>query len=156
MNSKFQKYFETYEIASPYVCNTKQPSEIYALFDDKLQDLIVWAREGIGRAFYANNWRVHEKLKQSNPGLVKFSQRGYRTNDDPVCKAQKFVPGSAHFKGMALDFDVKGMTAEQVRKWLYENQEDAPVRFRVEKGVNWVHVDVMPHKASDKAYFFNP
>ena len=55
MNSKFQKYFETYEIASSFVCNTKQPSEIYALFDDKLQDLIVWVREGIGRAFYANN-----------------------------------------------------------------------------------------------------
>ena len=95
---------------------------------------------------FANNWAIGGQ----------FSQRGYRTNDDPVCKAQKFVPGSAHFKGMALDFDVKGMTAEQVRKWLYENQEDAPVRFRVEKGVNWVHVDVMPHKASDKAYFFNP
>ena len=156
MNSKFQQYFETYEIASLYVCNTKQPSEIYTLFDDKLQDLIVWAREGIGRAFYANNWMVHEKLKQSNRGVIKFTQRGYRTNDDPDCKKQKFVSKSAHFEGKALDFDVQGMTAEQVRKWLYDNQEAAPVRFRVEKGVNWVLVDVMPHKASNKAYFFNP
>ena len=54
MNSKFQKYFETYEIASLYVCNTKQPSEIYGMFDERLKDLIVWAREGIGRAFYVN------------------------------------------------------------------------------------------------------
>ena len=156
MNNKFQKYFETYEIASLYVCNTKQPSEIYALFDDKLQDLIVWAREGIGLAFYANNWMVHEKLKQSNRGVLKFSQRGYRTNDDPDCKRQKFVSKSAHFEGKALDFDVQGMTAQQVRNWLREHAHEAPHPFRVEEGVNWVHVDVMPHKASDKAYFFNP
>ena len=153
MNTKFQQYFETYEIASSYVCNTKQPSEIYALFDDKLQDLIVWAREGIGRAFYANNWMVHEKLKQSNPGLVKFSQRGYRTNDDPDCKRQKFVTKSAHFEGKALDFDVQGMTAQQVRHWLKEHANEAPHPFRVEEGVNWVHMDC---RGNVKGYFFNP
>lgn len=153
MNNKFQKYFETYEIASSYVCNTKQPSEIYALFDDKLQDLIVWAREGIGRAFYANNWMVHEKLKQSNPGLVKFSQRGYRTNDDPDCNRQKFVSKSAHFEGKALDFDVQGMTAQQTRAWLKEHANEAPHPFRVEEGVNWVHMDC---RGNVKGYFFNP
>ena len=156
MNSKFKKYFETYEIASLYVCNTKQPPEIYALFDERLKDLIVWVREGIGRPMYANNWILYEKLKQANPRLVKFEQRGIRVKDDPDCKRQKFVTKSAHFEGKALDFDVQGMTAQQVRVWLYDNQDSAPIRFRVEKGVNWVHVDVMPHKASDKAYFFNP
>ena len=156
MNSKFEKYFDTHEIASLYVCNTNSPSTIYGMFDERLKELIVWVREGIGRPMYANNWILYEKLKQANPRLVKFEQRGIRVKDDPDCKRQKFVPGSAHFKGKGLDFDVKGMTAEQVRVWLYDNQEEAPVRFRVEKGVNWVHVDVMPHKASDKAYFFNP
>ena len=156
MNSKFEKYFDTHAIASLYVCNTKQPSEIYALFDERLKDLIVWVREGIGRPMYANNWILYEKLKQANPSLVKFEQRGIRVKDDPDCKRQKFVTKSAHFEGKALDFDVQGMTAQQVRVWLYDNQDSAPIRFRVEKGVNWVHIDVMPHKASDKAYFFNP
>ena len=156
MNSKFEKYFETYEIASSYVCNINAPSTIYGMFDERLKDLIVWVREGIGRPIYANNWILYEKLKQANPRLVKFEQRGYRTNDDPDCKRQKFATKSAHFEGKALDFDVQGMTAQQVRVWLYDNQDSAPIRFRVEKGVNWVHVDVMPHKASDKAYFFNP
>ena len=137
------KYFDKEEVLSKHVYNIGGG---YELLHPDLQNLVVWIREKLGRPMFANNWAIGGQ----------FSQRGYRTNDDPVCKAQKFVPGSAHFKGMALDFDVKGMTAEQVRKWLYENQEDAPVRFRVEKGVNWVHVDVMPHKASDKAYFFNP
>ena len=136
-------YFDKQELLSKHVYNSGGG---YELLHHDLQDLVMWIRESLARPMYANNWAIGGQ----------FSQRGYRTNDDPVCKAQKFVPGSAHFKGMALDFDVKGMTAEQVRKWLYENQEDAPVRFRVEKGVNWVHVDVMPHKASDKAYFFNP
>ena len=136
-------YFDKQELLSKHVYNIGGG---YELLHPDLQNLVVWIREKLGRPMFANNWAIGGQ----------FSQRGYRTNDDPVCKTQKFVPGSAHFKGMALDFDVKGMTAEQVRKWLYENQEDAPVRFRVEKGVNWVHVDVMPHKASDKAYFFNP
>ena len=101
MNSKFEKYFETYEIASLYVCNTKQPSEIYALFDDKLQDLIVWAREGIGRPMYANNWIIYEKLKQTNPRLAKFEQRGIRVKDDRGCKRQKYTTKSAHYEGKA-------------------------------------------------------
>ena len=138
-----QKYFDKEELLSKHVYNSGGG---YELLHPDLQKLVVWIRETLGRPMFANNWEIGGQ----------FSQRGYRTNDDPVCKAQKFVPGSAHFKGKALDFDVKGMTAEQVRKWLHDNQESAPVRFRVEKGVNWVHVDVMPHKASDKAYFFNP
>ena len=137
------KYFDKEELLSRHVL---EAGGDYNLLHPDLQNLVVWIREKLGRPMFANNWAIGGQ----------FSQRGYRTNDDPVCKAQKFAPGSAHFKGKALDFDVKGMTAEQVRKWLYDNQESAPVRFRVEKGVNWVHVDVMPHKASDKAYFFNP
>ena len=89
----------------------------YDLLHGDLQKLVVWIRETIGRPIFANNWMIGGR----------FSQRGYRTNDDAVCKAQKFVPGSAHFKGKALDFDVKGMTAEQVRKWLFDNQDNAPV-----------------------------
>ena len=138
-----QNYFDKEELLSRHMF---EAGGGYDLLDTELQKLVTWIRETLGRPMFANSWEIGGQ----------FSQRGYRTNDDPVCKAQKFVPGSAHFKGKALDFDVKGMTAEQVRKWLHDNQESAPVRFRVEKGVNWVHVDVMPHKASDKAYFFNP
>ena len=137
------KYFDKEEVLSKHVI---EAGGGYDLLHVDLQKLVVWIREKLGRPITANNWKAGGE----------FSQRGYRTNDDPVCNVQKFAPGSAHFKGNALDFDVKGMTAEQVRKWLYDNQEDAPVRFRVEKGVNWVHVDVMPHKANDKAYFFYP
>ena len=138
-----QKYFDKQELLSKHVYESGGG---YELLHHDLQKLVVWIRESLGRPMFANSWAIGGQ----------FSQRGYRTNEDPVCKVQKFATGSAHFKGKALDFDVKGMTAEQVRKWLHDNQESAPVRFRVEKGVNWVHVDVMPHKASDKAYFFNP
>ena len=138
-----QKYFDKEEVLSKH---TIDAGGDYDLLDTDLQKLVVWMRETLGRPMYANNWAIGGQ----------FSQRGYRTNDDPDCKRQKFVTKSAHFEGKALDFDVHGMTAQQVRVWLYDNQDSAPIRFRVEKGVNWVHVDVMPHKASDKAYFFNP
>ena len=92
MNNKFQKYFETYEVASSYVCNINSPSTIYGMFDERLKDLIVWVREGIGRPMYANNWILYEKLKQANPRLVKFEQRGIRVKDDPDCKRQKMEP----------------------------------------------------------------
>ena len=136
-------YFDKQELFSKHVYDSGGG---YELIHHDLQNLVVWIRETLGRPMYANNWAIGGQ----------FSQRGYRTNDDPDCKRQKFVTKSAHFEGKALDFDVHGMTAQQVRVWLYDNQDSAPIRFRVEKGVNWVHVDVMPHKASDKAYFFNP
>ena len=138
-----KKYFDKQELLSKHVYESGGG---YELLHHDLQNLVVWIRESLGRPMFANNWAIGGQ----------FSQRGYRTNDDPDCKRQKFVTKSAHFEGKALDFDVHGMTAQQVRVWLYDNQDSAPIRFRVEKGVNWVHVDVMPHKASDKAYFFNP
>ena len=143
MNKEFEKYFDVEEIASKYVCEKMKKEEIYSLFDEKLKAVIMWLRIQIGRPIYANDWKWGGD----------FSQRGYRTNDDPVCKKQKFAPKSAHFEGKALDFDISGMRAETVREWIRQHKDEAPHPFRVEAGVNWLHIDV---RGMVKGYEFNP
>jgi len=60
-----------------------------------------------------------------------FDDGGYRTNQ------------SQHLFGRAIDFDVVGMTAEQVREWLRLNYRLLPEpNIWVEDDVTWVHMDV--------------
>ena len=68
---------------------------------------------------------------------------------------------SAHNQGEAVDFSVKGMTANEVRLWIVENQILLPYPVRLEVGfdpkgkneaqirqaigkdtMNWVHLDL--------------
>ena len=63
---------------------------------------------------------------------------------------------SAHTMGKAVDFDVEGMTADEVRGWLAEHGAYLPYPIRVENDVNWLHMDVFQNKDNVKVYFFNP
>ena len=45
-------------------------------------------------------------------------------------------------QGTAVDFDVQGMSAEEVRKWIERNKVLLPYPIRLEEGVNWVHLDM--------------
>jgi hypothetical protein len=130
MNHEIKTYFEIEELIDPDTSNVLG-SKAWEMFDIKLLDVMLWIREGIGREMYANNW--HSK---TNRGEV-FKWRGYRS---PKCR--EGAPMSAHKVWKALDFDVKGMTAEQVRTWIRFHIEACPHKIRIESGVNWVHVDV--------------
>jgi len=48
---------------------------------------------------------------------------------------------SAHIQGQADDFSVKGMTADQVRRWIIEHKKDLPYNIRLEAYVKWIHMD---------------
>jgi hypothetical protein len=63
---------------------------------------------------------------------------------------------SGHVLGMAVDFDVKGMKAKDVRLWLIEHKSELPYKIRLEKNVNWVHLDVEDEPDNNKVYLFNP
>jgi hypothetical protein len=74
-----------------------------------------------------------------------FSQRGLRSNLSPIVKEKTSLEKlymSAHCQGMGVDFDVKGMSAEEVRKWIVDNKIFLPHPIRLESDVNWVHLDV--------------
>ena len=67
---------------------------------------------------------------------------------------------SAHVMGKAIDFDVKGMKATEVRDWVEENQDIFPYKIRLEnkmngKPIRWSHLDVYYSRKNPKVYKFN-
>lgn len=69
----------------------------------------------------------------------RFNLRGYRP---PECAIG--ATKSMHKQGMAADFTVKGMTAEQVRNVIRGNATELMQMglTRMEKDVSWVHIDL--------------
>jgi hypothetical protein len=63
---------------------------------------------------------------------------------------------SAHVLGKAADFDVEGLTAEEVRGWIKSNHLLFPYKVRLESGVSWVHLDIISEDKNSKVYVFKP
>jgi len=99
-------------------------------------------REFFGLPVTVNNWKWGGE----------WQYRGYRP---PHC--QIGAPQSYHRRGMAFDFDVKGMTATNVRKEIIEKCNDQRLVkiMRMEMDVNWVHADIgkIP-KGKSRIYLF--
>jgi hypothetical protein len=89
---------------------------------------------------------------------TQFPQRGFRCNicqipKDKTLKNQIYL--SAHCNGAAIDFDEKGYTAEQTRQTIILNKNLLPHRIRLEKAVNWVHMDIYDDiNSNDKVTLF--
>lgn len=82
-------------------------------------------------------------------------QRGLRCNRCELVKHKNSVYLSSHILGKAGDFTVKGMTAEEARSRIRNNAGMLPYPLRMESGVNWLHIDVLPQFGiSQKIYEF--
>lgn len=103
----------------------------WGLFDDRLLSTIDRLQNRYNHQMVINTWHK----KSPNP----FRYRGFRPSD---CTVGAKLSG--HRRGQAIDFDVIGMTAEQVRKDIKENQEHIDFMFvtEVELDVNWCHISV--------------
>ena len=144
------KFFSVREVVCPHVYNKWQNSErmIWAFFDPTLLQTLDFIRESLMKPITVNNW--------ADGG--SFTQRGLRCNLCPIV-SEKNKNGklyvSSHILGKAADFDVKGMTAEEVRQWLIKNKEKLPYPICIEEGVNWVHLDMRALAiGNDKIYKF--
>jgi hypothetical protein len=85
------------------------------------------------------------------------SQRGFRCvkcqlMQDVYMSGELFT--DPHALGKAVDFNVMGMSAEQVRQFIIGNKDHLPYPIRMERGVNWVHIDVCSD-GSNKIIFFD-
>ena len=143
-DQKFRQYFKPHELVSLlHYTEFDDKDEIYSLFDDKLKAVMVYLRETINKPFIVNNWK--------NQG--QFQYRGYR---DRTCSIG--APKSMHRVGKAIDFDIIGWDAELSRKRIIELCiKGLPCQIRMEKGVNWVHIDVKPvENSTHKINFFAP
>ena len=150
--NELKHYFKPQELVSPQVYNRFGADSFQFFSTDLLHTLLV-IRKNINRPITINNWHVGGT----------FSQRGLRDNQTPIFK-KKFVNNSlylsGHVLGMAVDFDVQGLSAHEVRQWLVNNEEILPCKIRLEhllRGVeiNWVHLDVKFTEDNPKVYLFN-
>ena len=132
--TKIKKYFDITEFVSEDVLTKYGEEQSWNFIDSKLLENILYVRETLNSPITINNWKW---------GGI-FSQRGLRHNMQDIVK-KKTNKGSiylsGHVLGCAVDFDVKGMTAQEVRNWLILNKNKLPHNFRLERGVNWVHMD---------------
>jgi hypothetical protein len=150
--SEIKNYFFIEEFVSKKVFD-KYGENAWQFLCPRLLYTILIIRKKLDRSITINNWHRGGK----------FSQRGLRSNLSSIFMS-KFRKGrmylSAHVMGRAIDFDVKGMTAEQVRLWLVEVEDILPYKIRLEnkmngKQISWVHLDVYWNEKNNHVYLFN-
>ena len=132
--STIKTYFDIRELVCPHIYD-KFREYAWQFFDPRLLETLQVIREALNRPIYVNNY--------DSGG--NFDERGYRCNICNIPKDKTRLEKlymSAHCQGMAVDFDVKGMTAQEVRDWLKANQILLPYPIRCELDVNWCHIDV--------------
>lgn len=141
---KKANHFELHELICPHVLN--RDGELgWRYFRPVMIDFIDWLRDKLGRPVYVNNYGW---------GGQK-SQRGLRCNMCSLVKNKKTLYMSAHVLGCGIDFNVKGMTPDEVRGWIAKN---IPAFFalhpeytrkcrieRAEDAPSWVHIDFFEH-----------
>lgn len=142
------KYFEVQELVCPHVFNKwgHNPNFIWNFFDPRLLQTMDFLREKIGKPIYVNNWSIGGNL----------SQRGLRCNICDLVKSKTIASKiyvSSHILGQACDFDVKGMTVQEVRVWIQSHALELPYSVSLEDGVSWVHID-MREQNNQKVYLF--
>lgn len=127
------RHFRIEELVSKRVF-TLYGENAWQFFDPRLIETIDFIRDKFGVPIYANDWYRGGD----------FQYRGLRENLCPMV-SEKTLYGitylSPHVMGRALDFDVKDMTADEVRADLKIIKLPYPIRL--ENNVNWVHLDMV-------------
>lgn len=83
------------------------------------------------------------------------NQRGLRCNRCELVKDKPSVYLSSHVLGKAGDFTVQGITAQEARSRIKNNAHLLPYPLRMEDGVSWLHIDVLPqYGITSKVYEF--
>lgn len=88
-----------------------------------------------------------------------LKQRGLRCNLCQIVKDKSAINVSyvsAHVTGNGGDFSSAQISAEQMRQLIKEHADELPWRVRIERDVNWLHIDVYDDMPTDaKVVEFN-
>lgn len=139
-------YFDIPQLVCEHVYD-KYGLIAWQFFDIRLLVTIEKIREYLNKPMIINDWQTHGG----------FSQRGLRC---PQCDLMKAVYQSSelfmdpHAFGQAVDFDVTGLVAEEVRQWIVKNQNILPYPVRLEADIAWCHLDIR-NADKGKVYLFN-
>lgn len=138
-------WFSLPELVCPEVYH-KYGDTAWSFFDTRLLITLEVIRQKINKPIIINDWQIHGD----------FSQRGFRCVQ---CQLQKDVFQSGelfvdpHATGQAVDFDVAGCVASEIRDYIIKNKTLWPYPIRLEDGVSWVHLDTR-NKTDDKVILF--
>ncbi len=139
---KISKHFDLRELVDRSTFQNEGESAV-KFIDSRIPPLLEKIRQLCGNnPMTINNWHTGGR----------FQYRGYR---------QKYCTIGArysqHKQGKAVDFDVKGMTADEVRGVLRLNQIELMKLglTRIETGVSWVHIDLKETRLNH-LYEFKP
>jgi hypothetical protein len=125
-------YYDIKELVCPHVYE-KYKDFAWNFFDPRLLIMINTIRDRINKQIMVNNWALGGE----------FSQRGLRCPKCSIVQAKKNdLYMSAHCLGKGVDFDVQGLVAEEVRLWIVQQKSWWPYPMRLERDVNWVHLDL--------------
>ena len=140
-------YFSLDELVCEDVYNT-YGKKAWMFFDPRLLITLDTIRDRIGKPIFVNNWQIHGTKDER--GLRCFRCPEFKKH---IENNEMYM--SAHLLGKAVDFDVEGLLAEEVRLWIVAKRNWWPYHIRLEKGTTWVHLDTFDY-SEDKVYIFEP
>lgn len=137
-----KKYFRIDELVCPHVF--RRDGELaWRYFSTEFLETLLAIRRILGQPMIINNYKSD------------LTQRGLRCNLCEIVKSKTSLYMSAHVLGEAFDATVKGMTAAQARELIKIHSYRLPYPIRMERNVEWLHVDVFDNGNGDKITEFN-
>lgn len=137
---KLKEYFDIKELVCNHIYSRFNTQSWMFLSTPLLHTLLVLRTEILNLPMVVNT--------------SSLKQRGMRCNMCQIVKDKKSPYLSAHVTGNAVDFNCNGVTAEEIRKSIAEHKDKLPYSIRLEKDVNWVHIDVYDNLSSNKIEYF--
>jgi len=138
---EIKPYFDIDELVCDHTYAKWGEKSWQFLDTDFLHCLLVIRRDILKVPMYANGRTSHQK--------------GLRCNRCQMVRSKNEVYLSAHCLGKAGDFTSPAMKAEKMREVIKANADKLPCPVRIERGVSWLHFDVLPqYGITQKVYEF--
>lgn len=133
--SQLKKYFDVRELVCNHTYDKFGKDRSWQFLDTEILETILILRTQIlKKGMVCNNYH--------NGGI--YTQRGLRCNICQIPKDKTYsnqIYLSAHCNGAGFDFTVMDMTAEEARTKIKNMSGLLPYPVRIEKDVNWLHID---------------
>lgn len=130
MNYK-SKYFKAHEYVPPDIYK-RRGDKSFELIDSRVLITMDRLRELLGKPITINNYYWGGDRTQSG-----LRTRSFYKSDKEYSESL-----SQHKFGRACDFLVKGMTAKEVREFIYDHLDEFPYITFIETDISWCHLDV--------------
>lgn len=135
------KYFKIHELVPRVLYELLHEDALWRLLDEDLIKSID---------------TLKEKFPKGTMTINSYMWNGNREWSGIRTKGSKYYSEtSQHSLGNAIDAVFSHYSAEEVRLYVLNNQEEFPLIKRIENKVNWLHID-LKNTGKDGIIMFNP